>query len=393
MAIDVRKGIYTALTAFASEVLSLGVRNREVMSRVLRCFLLVAPALLSATPVLSSAGNATEVQQKAEHISKQANQDSSPTTLPAIPQAKSNQYNQEPQEERHSTRFSFEERGEESVLRSSPSLLFPERTPSSHSPLVHQAIINNEPATLAQLEPSTRETTLSADSASSPDSELLHLESDPIGQVTSVTQLSDVRPTDWAFEALRSLVERYGCIAGYPDGTFRGNRSLTRYEFAAGLNACLDQINKLIGANGENLVRKQDIAALQKLQEEFAGELSTLRGRVDTLEARTTRLEDHQFSTTTRLNVEVVAGVNSILTGDRANGQSAPRIPVLNDRVRLNFDSSFFGKDRLRVRLQANNVVPYNTVLQTFEGRVNYDGNSNNNVTASLIQYRLPAQF
>jgi uncharacterized protein involved in exopolysaccharide biosynthesis len=36
-------------------------------------------------------------------------------------------------------------------------------------------------------------------------------------QVTSVTQLSDVRPTDWAFQALQSLVERYGCIAGYPD--------------------------------------------------------------------------------------------------------------------------------------------------------------------------------
>jgi hypothetical protein len=62
------------------------------------------------------------------------------------------------------------------------------------------------------------------------------------GQLTSVSQLSDVRPTDWAFQALQNLVERYGCIAGYPDGTFRGNRALTRYEFAAGLNACLDQI-------------------------------------------------------------------------------------------------------------------------------------------------------
>jgi hypothetical protein len=40
------------------------------------------------------------------------------------------------------------------------------------------------------------------------------------GQVTSVSQLSDVQPTDWAFQALQSLVERYGCIAGYPDGTF-----------------------------------------------------------------------------------------------------------------------------------------------------------------------------
>ncbi|OWY66980.1 hypothetical protein B7486_33615 [cyanobacterium TDX16] len=50
-----------------------------------------------------------------------------------------------------------------------------------------------------------------------------------LAQVTSVSQLSDVQPTDWAFQALQSLVERYGCIAGYPDGTYRGNRALTRY--------------------------------------------------------------------------------------------------------------------------------------------------------------------
>jgi hypothetical protein len=38
-----------------------------------------------------------------------------------------------------------------------------------------------------------------------------------IEQVTSVSQLSDVQPTDWAFQALQSLVEKYGCIAGYPE--------------------------------------------------------------------------------------------------------------------------------------------------------------------------------
>ncbi|HEY9895853.1 MAG TPA: iron uptake porin, partial [Candidatus Sericytochromatia bacterium] len=69
-----------------------------------------------------------------------------------------------------------------------------------------------------------------------------------VGQVTSVSQLSDVQPTDWAFQALQSLVERYGCIVGYPDRTYRGNRALTRYEFAAGLNACMDRINELIAA-------------------------------------------------------------------------------------------------------------------------------------------------
>ena len=71
---------------------------------------------------------------------------------------------------------------------------------------------------------------------------------DDMAQVTSVAQLSDVKPSDWAFQSLQSLVERYGCIAGYPDKTYKGNRAMTRYEFAAGLNACLDRVNDLIAS-------------------------------------------------------------------------------------------------------------------------------------------------
>ena len=62
-------------------------------------------------------------------------------------------------------------------------------------------------------------------------------------QATSVTQFSDV-PTDWAYQALAGLVETYGCVAGYPSGTFSGNRAMTRYEAAALLNACLDRVAK-----------------------------------------------------------------------------------------------------------------------------------------------------
>ncbi|MFM8661651.1 MAG: iron uptake porin, partial [Cyanobium sp.] len=64
-------------------------------------------------------------------------------------------------------------------------------------------------------------------------------------QVTSVSQFTDVRPTDWAFQALANLVERYGCVAGYPDGTFKGRQAMTRYEAAALLNACLDRVTEV----------------------------------------------------------------------------------------------------------------------------------------------------
>ena len=183
--------------------------------------------------------------------------------------------------------------------------------------------------------------------------DLLDLSSEEtVEQVTSVSQLSDVRPTDWAFQALQSLVERYGCIAGYPDRTYRGNRALTRYEFAAGLNACLDRVNELIAAATVDLVKKEDLVTLQKLQEEFAAELATLRGRVDALEARTATLERQQFSTTTKLGVELVSYLADAFgdSADPVNNVS------LGYRLRLDFDTSFSGRDRLRVRLQATNL-------------------------------------
>ncbi|NJR18417.1 MAG: iron uptake porin [Calothrix sp. CSU_2_0] len=143
-----------------------------------------------------------------------------------------------------------------------------------------------------------------------------------MSQVTSVSQLKDVQPTDWAFQALQSLVERYGCIAGYPDGAFKGNRALTRYEFAAGINACLNRVNELIGTATESVATREDLAKLQKLQEEFSAELATLRGRVDNLEAGSAELEANQFSTTTKLIGIAIVGVQG-RTNNRAD--IAPR--------------------------------------------------------------------
>jgi hypothetical protein len=77
---------------------------------------------------------------------------------------------------------------------------------------------------------------------------------DEVFNSTSVSRLSDINSEDWAFQALQSLVERYGCITGYEDHLYRGDRALTRFEFVAGLNACLSRINELIAANNGNLI-------------------------------------------------------------------------------------------------------------------------------------------
>ena len=183
-------------------------------------------------------------------------------------------------------------------------------------------------------------------------------ENDDLAQVTSVSQLSDVQPTDWAFSALQSLVERYGCVAGYPNGTFRGNRAMTRYEFSAGLNACLDRVNELIATATADAVQKEDLATIQRLQEEFTSELATLRGRVDAVESRTATLESQQFSTTTKLSGEAIFAITDVLTGDSDPfNVGVPRnSTILANRVRLNLVSSFTGQDELKIRLQAGST-------------------------------------
>ncbi|RCJ33261.1 hypothetical protein A6769_25080 [Nostoc punctiforme NIES-2108] len=215
-----------------------------------------------------------------------------------------------------------------------------------------------------------------------------------LSQVTSVSQFSDVQPTDWAFQALQSLVERYGCIAGYPNSTYRGNRALTRYEFAAGLNACLDRVNELIATATADLVTKQDLATLQRLQEEFSAELATLRGRVDSVEARTAELEANQFSTTTKLVGEAIFAVTDIFgnnTGDVNN-------TVFQDRVRLDLQTSFTGKDVLHTRLAAGNALAFTQVgnnavgIDTAEGTQTFQlgSTSNNSVIIDWLAYYVP---
>jgi hypothetical protein len=213
-----------------------------------------------------------------------------------------------------------------------------------------------------------------------------------MAQVTSVSQLSDVQPTDWAFQALQSLVERYGCIAGYPDVTYRGNRPLTRYEFAAGLNACMDRIGELISSTTANLATKADLETVKKLQEEFANELATLKGRVDAVEARTSVLEAQQFSTTTKLSGEAVFAVAAA-----ANAGGTKNQAVFQNRIRLDFQSSFTGKDLLHTRLAAGNAPtfalppnPGSFGVASSENTLTFQGAEGNAVGIDWLAYQFP---
>jgi len=166
-------------------------------------------------------------------------------------------------------------------------------------------------------------------------------------QVSSIQQFSDINPDDWAYQALANLIKRYGCVAGYPDGTVRGQRALSRYEAAALLNACLDRVSEITDE-------------LKKLLQELDTELALVRARVDGLQARVGVLEATQFSTTTKLTGQAtfVLGANSF--GGTASelvrqSQETFGATTVNYDLQLSFDTSFSGKDLLRTILRAGN--------------------------------------
>ena len=207
-------------------------------------------------------------------------------------------------------------------------------------------------------------------------------------QITNISQFGDVQPTDWAYQALNNLVEQYGCVAGYPNGTFKGAKPLSRFEAAALLNSCLDRVTE---ATDE----------LKRLAEEFEKELAVIRGRIDGIEKKIGKLEAAQFSTTTKLQGESTFVLGAVSFGgsqntySRADGsgfvapaangtQTTPttanaakfanyrgRIPgagalgnnrnwgavSFNYDVRLNLNTSFTGKDLLYTRLRSGNFT------------------------------------
>ena len=204
-------------------------------------------------------------------------------------------------------------------------------------------------------------------------------------QVTSVSQFSDVRPQDWAYQALSNLVERYSCVAGYPSNTFKGGQAMTRYEAAALLNACLDRVSETTDE-------------LKRLMAEFKTELAVLRGRVDNLEVRVDTLEATQFSTTTKLRGETTWVLGGLSYGGKnSSNYNLSEATSFNYDVKLNFDTSFTGKDLLRTQLRAGNFAnsgfgaqptPLTQLSAGFQE--NASGNEADTVAINRLFYKFP---
>ena len=161
--------------------------------------------------------------------------------------------------------------------------------------------------------------------------------------------LTDVFPNDWAYDAIESLIHRYHIPLGFPDGTYQGDRPLTRYQLAAAMIPVLDRLMEAFLTGDKQLISESDIVLVEQLQEDFQDILAEAEGRLEELEARTDRLEYQEFSTTTVLEGEGILA----LTDQGGNGDATQTTGQY--RLWLDFATHFSVTDALHTRLMISN--------------------------------------
>jgi Carbohydrate-selective porin, OprB family/S-layer homology domain len=205
-----------------------------------------------------------------------------------------------------------------------------------------------------------------------------------------VSQLSDVRPTDWAYQALKSLVEKRGVIVGYPDDTFRGDRAISRYEFAAGMNAALDRVNADMQEEFAKYATKEELEAVKRMQEEFAQELAAVKSGQLGSNDRLVQTLGRSFSLASKLNGEAIFQTSFIGGAERAEDRSRglDRQLTLSQRSKIEITTSFTGKDLLTTSLKASNLPNLARASGTDMLRLGVQGDSNNQLDIDEISYR-----
>ncbi|WP_218079342.1 S-layer homology domain-containing protein [Anthocerotibacter panamensis] len=148
---------------------------------------------------------------------------------------------------------------------------------------------------------------------------------------TTLTQDQKVDPESWAYQAMRSLKER-GVLQGYPDGTFRGDRPVSRDEFAAGLNTALSKVFESF-ANASGQVTRDDLVAMRQLLADFKQELTGLSRRLDAMEGKATASIPATYRIVADLPTEAGQAIGQMLL------EFPPELtPVAPEEVRLLVD-------------------------------------------------------
>jgi hypothetical protein len=184
---------------------------------------------------------------------------------------------------------------------------------------------------------------------------------------------------------LKDFLENYTPQSSVLD-VLQRRQTITRQEFAIALQALIAQI-----IEHKQVIPAKDLAILKALQNAFQPELSTLTQRLDTASQELKTQEQQQFSTTTKLEGEVLFSSFAI-GGDPVETEEeiGDRRITFGYRARLNLITSFSGRDRLRIRLQSSSTGEVDEATGSDMTRPSFQSNTDGELILNRLEYTFP---
>lgn len=174
--------------------------------------------------------------------------------------------------------------------------------------------------------------------------------------VSAANPFADVDTSSWAYRAVSQLSDQ-GVVDGYPDGTFKGDKNVSRYELA--------QIIARLMAKEESLNDSQR-ATVQKLSAEYAGELQSLGVRVKELEKKTGNL-----SNITEIRVQDIPRYDNVYKDNKSSQDELSLRVRLNTMANINDRSTVYSQ--LETTMSMNGSTPFAPNRQDWSSRESSD--------------------
>ena len=174
--------------------------------------------------------------------------------------------------------------------------------------------------------------------------------------VSAANPFADVDTSSWAYQAVSQLSDQ-GVVDGYPDGTFKGDKNVSRYELA--------QIIARLMAKEDSLNDSQK-AAVQKLSAEYADDLQNLGVRVKELEKKTGNL-----STITELRVQDIPRYDNVYKDNKSSHDELSLRVRINTMANVNDRSTVYSQ--LETTMSMNGSTPFNPNRQDWSSRESSD--------------------
>lgn len=174
--------------------------------------------------------------------------------------------------------------------------------------------------------------------------------------VSAANPFADVDTSSWAYQAVSQLSDQ-GVVEGYPDGTFKGDKNVSRYELA--------QIIARLMAKEDSLNDSQK-AVVQKLSAEYADDLQNLGVRVKELEKKTGNL-----STITELRVQDIPRYDNVYKDNKSSHDELSLRVRINTMANVNDRSTVYSQ--LETTMGMNGSTPFDPNRQDWSSRESSD--------------------